>query len=774
MNIKKRLFFLLVCIVFSITCFNVLGELKGFGGDTITSEEANFNSKDPQGYENAIESEDVNTIQKYATQNPALVKKNMPESIVLREKIYEANVEAFIDTQRFATDHPGFEFEGFVTKNKYSSFRYNGKTGEFFGTNKNSQEKRIAFFYEFNKMQNTELTMGESGFSTTDSEGTTAEYENPISIGMDTSPGGDEIITLEKGKVSMDKISTTETPIPIQAGEAGTDPLIQAVTTFGSDIQLSSETESPTTTQHPTTQPQQLPEQSITGMSLEGENIRIDTATDSTLAGSVDSLKTTHSDGSTTTIQDAENVLVTPHGYFAEQATVVEIQSQNSIYHFFNVENLRFSDNQLSATHIDSSIFEGALLSNIYIFFADLFSETSIDGTCSDVEFDHADTFTIGFSSYENLGDSSLKICSNKFSHGILSSDQDNNILEFENTADPISALIEAYLDKNESIMINYTDEGIIITPISDSSVDFSAFPDVDIIFIPADLTSFPDLNLLLSPDYISELVNQSIAFTTSDFVSLLDRSFLPDSSNFSATILNTQPGGTTEYLINNATLIYSNEEFTETIIANNTVTTTIDEVEGIECVQLSPHSSYIYSYREDIKKDFAIKAKEEPFELCFNKLPDDNFQANTDNQGVFDFIREAVFFNGKIEYYRYRIKDDQLTSLNLEPLYQGFLKQNSFMQLEELTMIPTLNLEFIDIYNSTITQTQPNDYLTIIEYPGILDVRRFAKIQKELNSASDSLITNYQDATIENNIYRDGRIKIYPPAYPDIAEELK
>ena len=192
--------------------------------------------------------------------------------------------------------------------------------------------------------------------------------------------------------------------------------------------------------------------------------------------------------------------------------------------------------------------------------------------------------------------------------------------------------------------------------------------------------------------------------------------------------------------------IIQSN--YTENIISNNSIIT-LNPYLGIECITFTGISSYTYSDKNNINKDFAIKNNNPSHTLCLKK-DNTNYITNLNNS-LFDFINNKANLNSKLQFLKYPIKQNNIISLAFTSLYtSNNLNYANLTFNNQLTIINKINT-----FPSQTTLTNPSKAFAIKEHLNTT----FVKLN--LNSYSQPQILNYNDKIqINNNILMNNKLK--------------
>jgi len=214
-----------------------------------------------------------------------------------------------------------------------------------------------------------------------------------------------------------------------------------------------------------------------------------------------------------------------------------------------------------------------------------------------------------------------------------------------------------------------------------------------------------------------------------------------------------------TRYNITNATLIYKDER----AVANGTsISLVVNKDKGFGCMDLSVGGYYYKEFAEDFRKDFMIYiSRGDMFNLCFRKTLFDNF-VQSGNYGLVDYVFNIIKINGMANYRRYPFIDDGvvegytknvLDCINCSATMQ---LDKDFLYVEELSVNAKGN-------DSQVAIVNPSEYITIYEfsnasYFNLTDHNRANNIVLRYNN----LFSGFS-AVIENNIYKDENLEIYP-----------
>ena len=170
---------------------------------------------------------------------------------------------------------------------------------------------------------------------------------------------------------------------------------------------------------------------------------------------------------------------------------------------------------------------------------------------------------------------------------------------------------------------------------------------------------------------FVVSVDNPSIAFEVKERI-------LPDSiayySKEDDSFLIIVPSDTIEVLkkskVKSIAILKIEEEYNETVEANNSIIIETDKVFGFKCLTINPVGSYFYNDK-DLRKDFVINVpKESPtYKLCLRKNIAQQFK---DYNGLVDFVNGKIELNGIVNYLRYPLKNNQIASLLSDFVYRG------------------------------------------------------------------------------------------------------
>jgi hypothetical protein len=235
-------------------------------------------------------------------------------------------------------------------------------------------------------------------------------------------------------------------------------------------------------------------------------------------------------------------------------------------------------------------------------------------------------------------------------------------------------------------------------------------------------------------------------------------------------------------YTLNNGTLIYDSDDYTEQLYAEDYATVKVDFFDGFECMDISPVGTYFYSDKLDKRKDFAIHIPDygDYYSLCIRRLPEQEFGLECANCGVIDFVNERISLNGIVDYLRYNLKDNELSSVMLNNSYQGFVSPKTRFLIKDFIIIDEALIE-LETPPKTATLTIPSTYYKIKEKAVNNSVHTLIRVDFGLISEdlTDNLIVNYKtnyltDLQINNNLLTQRNIKILPPQHVTISNILQ
>ncbi len=233
------------------------------------------------------------------------------------------------------------------------------------------------------------------------------------------------------------------------------------------------------------------------------------------------------------------------------------------------------------------------------------------------------------------------------------------------------------------------------------------------------------------------------------------------------------------KYIVENGTLTKKEDNYNETIESNNSIIIETDKTFGFKCLTINPVGSYFYNDK-DLRKDFVINVPKESstYKLCLRK---NSAQQFTDYNGLVDFIDKKIELNGVVNYLRYPLKNNQISSLLSDFVYRGLKNVKTLLNYDEnLLFLKNIGIKNVLENKQQITITKPNSYYAIkeLEDGKIHRVVELNKITK--NQLTQDISTNYESdslgvkITIINNVLiqdnGQNRITILPLEHSKIS----
>ena len=240
------------------------------------------------------------------------------------------------------------------------------------------------------------------------------------------------------------------------------------------------------------------------------------------------------------------------------------------------------------------------------------------------------------------------------------------------------------------------------------------------------------------------------------------------------------------KYVVENGTLTKKDKGFNESIESNNSITVETDKTFGIKCLTITPAGSYFYN-DIDLRKDFTINIPKESavYKLCIRR---DSTQQFKDYNGLIDFPNKKIELNGIVNYLRYPLKNNQISSLLGKFVYKGLKDVNTMLSYDsDLIFLNNIFLVNKDnVKTNILSITYPSNYYQITEMQ--FDDGLHSIIQLDLNLRKSDLTQNinynYQTdyfqpkASIKDNVLIQNtptqKITILPPEHEKIKEILE
>ena len=240
------------------------------------------------------------------------------------------------------------------------------------------------------------------------------------------------------------------------------------------------------------------------------------------------------------------------------------------------------------------------------------------------------------------------------------------------------------------------------------------------------------------------------------------------------------------KYVIENGTLTKKDKGFNESIESNNSITIETDKTFGIKCLTITPVGSYFY-IDNDLRKDFTINVPKESstYKLCIRR---DSAQQFSSYDGLINFVNKKIELNGVVNYLRYPLKNNQISSLLGKFVYKGLKDVNTMLSYDsDLIFLNNIFLVNKDnVKTNILSITYPSNYYQIMEME--FDNGIHSIIQLDLNLRKSDLTQNinynYQTdyfqpkASIKDNVLIQNtptqKITILTPEHEKMKEILE
>ena len=192
-------------------------------------------------------------------------------------------------------------------------------------------------------------------------------------------------------------------------------------------------------------------------------------------------------------------------------------------------------------------------------------------------------------------------------------------------------------------------------------------------------------------------------------------------------------------------------------------------------CLTINPPGTYFYS-DADIRKDLSINIPKESstYKLCLRK---NSAQQFNDYNGLVDFVNKKIELNGIVNYLRYPLRNNQITSLLSDFVYQGLKNVKTLLVYDnDLLFLNNVAIKNILENKNQITTTKPDNYFIIkemeLEDGKIHRIIELNKLNK--NEVNQDVISNYESdnlnakiAVKDNILVQESgksRIGVFPP----------
>ncbi|MBI4143532.1 hypothetical protein HY487_01465 [Candidatus Woesearchaeota archaeon] len=242
--------------------------------------------------------------------------------------------------------------------------------------------------------------------------------------------------------------------------------------------------------------------------------------------------------------------------------------------------------------------------------------------------------------------------------------------------------------------------------------------------------------------------------------------------------------GDNPTYTIENGTLTKKENEYNETVEANNSAVIETDKTFGFRCITINPVGSYFYSDK-DLRKDFVINVPKESkvYRLCLRKSQSQQFK---EYNGLVDFANKKIELNGIVNYLRYHLKNNQVASLLSDFAYKGLKNVRNLMSYDkDLLFLSNVAISDTLENKEQISITRPNNYYNIKEMEIDGKVHRVIGLNNvDKSQLTQDLSYNYESDSLSSKISISGNvmvqgnaghaITILPPGHEKIDEALR
>ena len=221
----------------------------------------------------------------------------------------------------------------------------------------------------------------------------------------------------------------------------------------------------------------------------------------------------------------------------------------------------------------------------------------------------------------------------------------------------------------------------------------------------------------------------------------------------------------------------------TDKIEAQNTASVEMENC--FSCMAITPAGTYFYS-DADIRKDFSINVPKESsaYKLCLRKNTAQQFQSYN---GMVDFADKKIELNGIVNYLRYSLKNNQISSLLSSFVYRGLNDVKTILNYEDgFLFLSNVNIKSTINNKNQVTITKPNNFYSIEEMEiddgkvhRIVDLSLTAK-----EDATQGIISNYEsdslgaDVNIADGVLiqqiGESKVTILPPEHQKIGSFLR
>ena len=243
--------------------------------------------------------------------------------------------------------------------------------------------------------------------------------------------------------------------------------------------------------------------------------------------------------------------------------------------------------------------------------------------------------------------------------------------------------------------------------------------------------------------------------------------------------------GNNPAYTVENGTLTKKENGYNESVESINSIIIETDKTFGFKCLTITPVGSYFYN-DNDLRKDFIVNIPKESsvYKLCLRK---NKAQFFSNYNGLVDFVDKKIELNGIVNYLRYPIKNNQISSLLSDFVYKGLKDVKTLLTYDrDLLFLNNAEIKNILQNKQQIAITKPNNYYNVkeieLEDGKIHRIVELNPINK--NQLTQDIASNYESDSLKpkikiiNNvlIQDNGKnsITFLPPEHEKINQILK
>ena len=220
----------------------------------------------------------------------------------------------------------------------------------------------------------------------------------------------------------------------------------------------------------------------------------------------------------------------------------------------------------------------------------------------------------------------------------------------------------------------------------------------------------------------------------------------------------------------------------TDKLEAENTASVDIDNC--FSCMTIAPAGTYFYS-DADIRKDFNINVPKESstYRLCLKK---NQLQQFRDYNGLVDFADKRIELNGIVNYLKYPMKNNKVSSLLSSFVYRGLKDVNALLNYDnDLLFLEDVNIKNTVNNMNQITASKPSNFYSIEETEIEGKVHRIVDLSiMKKEDLTQSIVSNYESDSLDASVVIRGniltqqagesKVTIMPPGHQKIGSFLR